>query len=56
MAEKSISEQIVDAFIDTVAKSEVVDSDRLEKLKDVLNSDKPKKADILKAINEEEYK
>lgn len=54
MAEKSISEQIVIEFIDKVAKSEIVDADRLEKLKDVLNSDKPKKADIIKAISKED--
>ena len=54
MAEKSIAEQIVDEFIKNVTKSKIIDSERLVKLKIVLNSDKPKKADILEAITEEE--
>ncbi len=54
MTEKSIAEQIVDEFIGNIAKTEVIDEKRLEKLKTVLNSEKPKKADILKAIKEDE--
>jgi len=54
MPETSISEQIVNEFIESVEKSEIIDGDRLAILKTVLNSDKPKKADILEAIKEEE--
>jgi hypothetical protein len=54
MTEKSIAEQIVDEFVENVAKTEVIDQNRLGKLKIVLNSDRPKKADILEAIKEED--
>lgn len=54
MAEKSIPEKIVDDFLEKITEREILDKERLEKLKTVLNSDQPKKADILKAINEEE--
>ncbi len=54
MAEKSIPEKIVDDFLEKITKQEILDKERLEKLKTVLNSDQPKKADILKAIKEEE--
>jgi hypothetical protein len=52
MAEKSISEQIVDEFIESVAKTEIIDKERLAELKIVLNSDKPKKPYILRVITE----
>ena len=54
MAEKSLAEQIVDEFVENVAKTEVIDEKRLGKLKTVLNSEKYKKADILEAIKEED--
>ena len=54
MAEKSIPEKIADDFLEKITKQEILDKERLEKLKTVLNSDQPKKADILKAIKEEE--
>jgi len=54
MAEKSIPEKIVDDFLEKITKQEILDKERLEKLKTVLNSDQPKKADILEAIKEEE--
>lgn len=54
MIDKSIAEQIVDEFIEIVTKTEILDRECLVKLKTVLNSDKPKKADILKAITERE--
>jgi hypothetical protein len=54
MAEKSISEKIVDDFLKKITNQEILDKERLEKLKTVLNSDQPKKVDILKAIKEEE--
>jgi hypothetical protein len=54
MAEKSISDQIVDEFIESIEKSKIIYGDRLAKLKTVLNSDKPKKNEILKALKEKE--
>ena len=54
MAEESIPDKIVDDFLEKITQQEILDEDRLEKLKTVLNSDQPKKADILKAIKEEE--
>ena len=54
MAEKPIPEKILDDFLEKITKQEILDKERLEKLKTVLNSDQPRKADILKAIKEEE--
>ena len=48
--EKSISEQIIDEFIDNIEKAEIIDNESLTRMKAALGSDKPKKADILKAI------
>jgi len=50
MVEKSISEQIIDGFIKNVEKAQIISEDSLTRLKMVLDSDKPKKADILEAI------
>lgn len=50
MPEKSISEQIIDEFIEGIGKAEILDKKRIDSLKAVLDSDKPKKADILKAL------
>ena len=56
MSEKSISEQIIDEFIDRVKDTKIVDTDRLIKLKTVLDSGRPNKADILEAIKEADQK
>ena len=53
MTEKSIPEKIVDDFLKKITKQEILDKEKLEKLKTVLNSDQPRKADILRAIKEE---
>ena len=53
MAEKSITEQVIDKFIGKITKQEILKEEKLFVLKAVLDSDKPKKADILKAIREE---
>ncbi len=50
MSEKPISEQIIDEFVEDVKKTDIIDKENLARLKAVLNSDKPKKADILNAI------
>ena len=50
MAEKSIPEQIIDEFVVKVAHQGVLEPERLTYLKILLKTEKPKKADILKAI------
>lgn len=50
MTEKPISEQIIDAFIDKVSKSELLERERLEALKEILRSEKIKTADIVKVL------
>jgi hypothetical protein len=50
MAEKSIPEQIIDDFMGKIAKQRILEPETLFVLKAVLDTDKPKKADILKAI------
>ena len=54
MAEKSIPEKIIEAFVGNVARQEILEPAKLFILKAVLSSDKPKKADILKVIKEED--
>lgn len=50
MAERSVSEQIINGFIENVEKAGIIDKAHLVKLKAVLDSDKTKKVDILEAI------
>ena len=50
MAEKSIPDQIIDDFVGKIAKQVILEPEKLYVLKAVLSSEKPKKADILKAI------
>ena len=50
MAKKSIPEQIIEEFVGKISKNEILEPEKLFILKTVLSSDKPKKADILKAI------
>jgi hypothetical protein len=50
MSEKSISEQIIDEFIESLEKTGKIDKDNLVKLKVILDTEKPKKADILHAM------
>ncbi len=53
MAEKGIPEQIVDEFLGEIARQEVLNPIKLYALKKILDLDKPKKAEILKAIRED---
>jgi hypothetical protein len=50
MAERSIPEQIIDEFIGNIAKQKTLGPEKLFVLETILRSEKPKKADILKAI------
>ena len=54
MAEKSISDQIIDDFIEKVSVSKILSNDRQKALRETLKLDKVKKADILKAIKEDD--
>lgn len=54
MTEKSIPEQIIEEFVGKIARQEILEPEKLFILKTVLNSDKPKKALILRAIREDE--
>lgn len=54
MAEKSIPEKIVDGFLEKITEQGILDKEKLDSLKAVLNSNQPKKVDILKAIKEQE--
>lgn len=54
MAEKSISEQIIDDFMEKVSVSKILPNDQQKALKETLKSDKVKKADILIAIKEDD--
>jgi hypothetical protein len=54
MAEKSIPQQIIDDFMGKITRQEIIDPEKLFVLKAVLDTDKPKKADILKAIRGDE--
>jgi len=53
MAEKSIPEQIIDDFLEKITQKKILDKEKIADLKDVLSSEQPKKADILKAIKED---
>lgn len=50
MAEKSIPDQIIDDFMGKIEKQGILDPEKLQALKEILNNDKPKKAEILQAI------
>ncbi len=52
MAEKSIPEQIIDNFIDKLSKYELLKENSIESLKNILNSDNPRKQDIFNVIKE----
>lgn len=53
MAEKSISDQIIDDFMQKVSVSKILPNDQQKALKKTLKSDKVKKAYILIAIKED---
>ncbi len=55
MTEKSIPEQIIEDFIGKLSKNSIFSKERLKILKRVLNSNNPKKQDILNAITKNDY-
>lgn len=54
MAEKSISDQIIDDFMEKVSVSKILANDQQKALKKTLKSDKVKKAYILIATKEDD--
>ena len=56
MTEKSISEQVIDGFIEKLTEMETLDKTRLESLKDKLDAEKIQKADIVELLKEDDEK
>jgi hypothetical protein len=50
MADKSIPEQIIDDFMGKITRQKILEPEKLFVLKAILDTAKPKKADILRAI------
>ena len=56
MTEKSISQQVIDCFIENLSELKAIDNSRLESLKSLLNADKIQKADIKDLLKEDDEK
>jgi len=56
MTENSISQQIIDCFIENLSELKAIDDFRLESLKSLLNADKVQKVDIKKLLKEDDEK
>ena len=55
MAVKSITKQIIDEFIGALSKSKSIDEARLSSLKELLNSEKVKKENVVNLLKEEKH-
>ncbi len=53
MTEKSISQQVIDCFIEKLSELKAIDNFRLESLKSLLNADKVQRTDIKELLKED---
>lgn len=53
MTEKSISQQVIDCFIENLSDLKAIEDSLLESLKSLLNADKVQRADIKELLKED---